>query len=258
MKSLGSACLVIIVIFALTISACNGPSSNEKKELDDSVTAASQRMSVRGSTIKQAESDFEAVNFDNRNMVWIPAGSFKMGSDKFSEAQPVHVVQMDGFWMDEHEVTNAQFALFVEATGYQTIAERALDPIDFPTVPLDMLVPGSFVFSPSKSADDFNHNDAGVFVAGANWRHPIGPSSTIKGKEIYPVVQVSYEDAVAYAKWIGKRLPTEVEWEYAAQRGPFLRSDRLYEYHLLGSRRKGEIASASNIIGFRCVGDAMR
>lgn len=256
MKSVGSAFLVFSLV--LMISACNGPNSTTSEVIEDSVTTSLQGRPIMGSSIKLAEPELEAINFDNSNMVWIESGSFKMGSDKLSDVQPVHEVQVDGFWMDKHEVTNDQFALFVEATGYQTSAERALDQIDFPTVPLDMLVPGSFVFGLPTNIDDLNHKSEGTFVAGANWRHPTGPSSTIEGKGNYPVVQVSYEDAIAYAKWIGKRLPTEVEWKYASRSGYFSGNDQVNEYHLSGNRRKEEIANASNNIGFRCVGDAVK
>lgn len=160
----------------------------------------------------------EELGVDNSTMVWIPAGSFQMGSPDFPDAKPLHEIELDGFWIDEHEVTNAQFTQFVEATGYQTVAERALDPADFPNVPLDMLVPGSAVFSAPKNKVDLNTPlQWWDYVAGANWRYPEGPSSTIKGRENYPVVQISYVDAAAYAKWAGKRLPTEAEWEFAAR-----------------------------------------
>ncbi len=156
------------------------------------------------------------------DMVWIPGGTFWMGSNDRSsnDAGPAHLVKVDGFWMDQTEVANREFAAFVAATAYVTLAERKPDPKDFPGVPAEQLQAGSVVFSPpNETVPLTNHLAWWSYVPDANWRHPQGPSSTIEGKDHYPVLHVCYEDAVTYAKWAGKRLPTEAEWEFAARGG---------------------------------------
>ncbi|HEX5445034.1 MAG TPA: SUMF1/EgtB/PvdO family nonheme iron enzyme, partial [Pirellulales bacterium] len=162
----------------------------------------------------------EAPSAAPAGMVWVPGGSFWMGDNAFPDAQPEHLVYIDGFWMDQHEVTNAEFAKFVAATGYKTIADIPPDPKDFPGVPAENLVAGSIVFTPPAEPVPLdNHLAWWNYVAGANWQHPEGPESTIQGRENHPAVHIAYDDALAYAKWAGKRLPTETEWEFAARGG---------------------------------------
>jgi len=152
-------------------------------------------------------------------MVLIPAGTFVMGCDdsRTPDAQPLHPVALDAFYMDATPVTNAQFRKFVEATKYVTVAERKPDPKDYPGVPEEKLVAGSAVFN--QPPHDVPLDNAYLwwkYEPGASWQHPEGPQSNIDGKDNYPVVHICYDDALAYAKWAGKRLPTEEEWEKAA------------------------------------------
>jgi len=191
-------------VSAFFIHACNSQKDESENELKSATEASA------------------SVDVEPSKMVWIPAGSFQMGTNDpaFPDANPVHTVHLIGFWMDEHEVTNAEFQKFVEATNYITTAERPLNPKDYPGVPPENLVPGSGTFAPP--SDPVSLHDPmqwWKYVPGASWRFPFGPKSGMKNEPNLPVIHVSYEDALAYAKWLGKRLPTEAEWEYGAWGG---------------------------------------
>lgn len=173
----------------------------------------------------------QAAEAGPSGMVLIPAGEFTMGSDAdyaLPNEKPAHRVKISAFYMDTHPVTNADFAKFVEATGYKTVAERPVDweeikkqvPPGTPKPPDEALQPGSLVFRPTTGPVPLNNMAAWwEWTTGADWRHPEGPGSDLTGRENHPVVHIAWEDAQAYAKWAGKRLPTEAEWEYAARGG---------------------------------------
>jgi formylglycine-generating enzyme len=219
---------LLITVVLMTVSCSSD--SDTKIAMKDSMVSCESNLPSRfaastdTSSIVQGENSFEG-------MVKIPAGEFMMGaSDKEGrpDEYPQHKVKLTGFWMDATEVTNAQFEKFVKATGYITTAERKPEweeikeqlPAGTPKPDDSLLVASSLVFTPP--AHKVALNDVSQWwswVKGANWKHPQGPASNIKGKENYPVVHISWDDAQAYCKWAGKRLPTEAEWEWAARGG---------------------------------------
>lgn len=211
----------VIILFL----SCNGDS--KKVEIKDSASCESNLPNRFG--IGLDTTNISSGKINHENMVFIPAGEFLMGaSDDEGRADeyPQHKVKVDGFWIDVTEVTNASFARFVKETGYITTAERKPDweemkkqlPAGTPKPPESVFVAASLVFSAPKKID--NLNDASQWWAwetGADWQHPHGTKSNIKGKENYPVVHISWDDAMAYCRWAGKRLPTEAEWEFASR-----------------------------------------
>lgn len=228
--------ILAISVLAITYGFTKPDAKDKPEAMDCTATANTFGESEFKPTI---ENKNIPSNKTPKGMVWIPGGEFSMGSNVEDEslcsikgvtkdAAPIHRVYVDGYYMDKTEVTNEQFEAFVKATGYITLAEKKPTIEEYPNVPVENLIAGSAVFTPTPAKVDLNNYlQWWSYVGGADWRHPEGPLSSIKGKEKYPVVQVSYEDAAAYAKWAGKRLPTEAEWEFAARGG---KSGELYAW----------------------------
>lgn len=232
----------------LFLSSCNQKNNTSviasaKAPVKETVSCAGVcKMPSRALAIANSEQDITQGVGNTAEMVLIPGGTFEMGTTAFEDSKPLHNITINPFYMDEHEVTNAQFAKFVQATKYVTVAERPLDPKDFPGVAADKLVPGSAVFTPPSHPVSLNDPmQWWKYTNGANWKQPKGPGSNIKGKDTDPVVQVCYEDATAYAKWAGKRLPTEAEWEFAA------RGNRQHEQYYWGKELKPNGKWVANI-----------
>lgn len=223
-------CEIVFCLLLISLCGCkqgeNGISNNNKDTGSCHASMPSRLIVSGDSSPIEIKSPDSASHFGMR---FIPAGEFMMGAgdDEGREDEyPQHRVRLDSFWMDDHEVTNAEFARFIKATGYITIAERKPDweelkkqlPPGTPKPADDVLVPASLVFTPPSHPVPLNNaSQWWTWTKGANWQHPTGPNSSIKGKENLPVIHIAWEDATAYAKWIGKRLPTEAEWEYAAR-----------------------------------------
>jgi formylglycine-generating enzyme required for sulfatase activity len=221
---------LLALILAASAVACGSAADPAGHHESAPAGGSSARHERHGHPMPSAEDAAAAVQIDDapppgpapEGMVWVPGGTFWMGCEGcgMPDALPVHLVRVDGFWMDRAPVTNAEFEKFVRATGHVTVAERPLDPRDYPGVPSELLKPGSAVFSPTSTAVPLdNPLQWWRYTPGANWKHPEGPGSSIARRGDHPVVHVAHEDVAAYAEWARKRLPTEAEFEFAARGG---------------------------------------